>query len=135
MPGNYQETTVAGTTWIRSYRVEIENQLGGVPSVVFREQRAITLADGSVVIVPINPGFVEAEFDAGAQIPLINPWTGEPLTNVDGVQQYASHIEAYILLHSLYLQTAAARDAIVDNPPVEPDPLYDNPPPEDPPPE
>lgn len=135
MSTNYQETSIAGATWIRSKQVQINNPFGGVPSVVFLEERAITLADNTVLTVPCVPGFCEVMFDPSAQIPLVNPWTGEPITSVDNVQQYASHIEAYILLHSLYLMTAAARDAALANPPEPPpeEPLYGNPDPETPP--
>lgn len=135
---NYNETTVSGATWIRSFQVQINNSYNGTPTVVFLEERAVALSDNTVLTIPVQPGFCEVGFDPSAQIPLVNPWTGEPMTNNDPenpVQQYASHIEAYILLWSLYLQTAMERDAAA-NAPADPPPdlLYDNPPPEEPPP-
>lgn len=133
MPTNYNESTIAGATWIRSKQVQINNPLGGTPSVVFLEERAVTLADQTVFTFPCSPGFCEVMFDPSAQIPLVNPWTGEPMTNVEGQQQYASHIEAYILLHSLYIQSATARDNYVPPEVPTPDPLYGNPDPETPP--
>lgn len=123
MSSNYNETGIAGTTWIRSHQVQINNQYGKNPTVVFLEQRAVTLVDGTVLTLSLIPGFIEVAFDPSVQIPLINPWTGEPLTNVDGTQQYASHIEAYILLHSLYMQNAKLRDdalAAESSPPNDP---------------
>jgi hypothetical protein len=125
MTANYQQTALAGTQWKRSKRVQIENPYGGEPTVVFTEEIAITLADGTVVTIPA--GTLEVTFDASTVIPLINPWTGEPLTNVDNVPQFATHLEAYILLHSLYLQNATIRDTPVPN--VDPGPSEPPPPP------
>lgn len=118
MTANYQQTSLAGVQWKRSKRVQIENPYGGTPSVVFTEEIAITLADGSVVTIPC--GTLEVAFNPSAVIPLINPWTGEPLTNVNGDPQFATHIEAYILLHSLYIDNATIRDTPVPN--VDPGP-------------
>lgn len=114
MSTNYKETQITGVGWKRSFRVEIDNPYGGIPRVVFHEENCYSI-DGT--FIKQNAGSVAVEFDASAQIPLINPWTGEPLTNVDNVQQYGSHIEAYIILHSLYIQSALARD----NPPAQPE--------------
>lgn len=118
MPTNYQESGVTGSEWKRSYEVKILNPYGGVPSVYFSEEIAVLLSSGN--LLKQNAGGLEVIFDPSAQIPLIDPWTGEPLTNVEGVQQYASHIEAYILLHSLYIQNATIRDTPVLPAPDEP---------------
>lgn len=136
MPTNYQETTVSGSTWVRAFQVQINNPYNGTPTVVFLEERAVALSDNTVMTIPAVPGFCEAIFNPSAQIPLVNPWTGEPMTNNDPenpAQQYASHIEAYIILWSLYLQAANERDNAV--PPENTyTPPYDNPepPPEEP---
>lgn len=123
MPANYQQTSLAGVQWKRSKRVQIENPYGKTPSAVFTEEIAITLADGSVITIPEST--IEVTFNPSAEIPLINPWTGEPLTNVEGVPQFTTHMELYILLHSLYIQSATARDnptPLVDPGPSEPPP-------------
>ena len=117
MTANYQETNIAGTKWRRSYRVQIDNPYGGIPITTFHEEDCVSLTN--VEVIKINAGNVQIAFDPSAQIPLINPWTGEPLTNIDNVQQHASHIEAYILLHSLYMQAVTARDALLTPEPEE----------------
>lgn len=108
MTVNYRETTENVTKWRRSFRVQIDNPYAGTPSVVFHEEDCLIMSDGE--IIKRNAGQVQVTFDPSTIIPLINPWTGEPITNVDDVQQTASHIEAYILLHSLYIQNATLRD-------------------------
>lgn len=108
MPGNYQESSIAGTKWRRSFRVQIDNPYQGSPRVTFHEEECVTLSDATIFKIPA--GGLTVDFDPSSQIPLVNPWTGEPMTNVDNEPQYASHLEAYILLHSLYIQGATARD-------------------------
>lgn len=115
MTANYNESPIAGTKWRRSFRVQIDNPYQGAPRVTFHEEDCVSLADGT--IFKVNAGSLLVEFDQSAEINLINPWTGEPLTDINGVQQKATHIEAYILLHSLYIQSAIARDA---PPPAQP---------------
>lgn len=116
MNANYNESSIAGTKWRRSFRVQIDNPYQGTPRVFFHEEDCISLVNNEVI--KIGAGGVAVEFDAAAQFPLVNPWTGEPMTNVDESPQMASHIEAYILLHSLYIHTATLRDT---PPPQTPD--------------
>lgn len=115
MTANYQESPVAGTKWRRSFRVQIDNPYQGNPRVTFHEEDCVSLADGTTFKVPA--GSLVVDFNPSAEIALIDPFTGEPLTNVEGVPQFATHIEAYIMLHSLYIQSAIARDA---PPPAQP---------------
>jgi len=110
MAANYKQSNIAGTEWTRSHRVQIDNPYGGTPTIVFHEQRAIALADGQVITIPADPAFAEIVFNPSTQIPLVNPFTGDPLFDADGNRQYASHIEVYILLHSLYMQAVNQRD-------------------------
>lgn len=109
MATNYKETENTATQWRRAFRVQIDNPYLESPKVFFHEEDCIIFNNGK--LVKQNAGTLAVDFDPSGSIPLLNPWTGDPLTNVDGVQQYASQIEAYILLHSLYIQKALIRDA------------------------
>lgn len=108
MSSNYNESPITGTMWRRSFRVQIDNPYAGVPRAVFHEEDCVMLSGGVIMKQPA--GSLTVIFDQSSEIPLINPWTGLPLTDINGVQQTATHIEAYILLHSLYIQSAIARD-------------------------
>lgn len=99
---NYKESAVAGTKWQRASRVVIDNPYGGTPGVLLVEQQAMQLGD-EVVIKDI--GNLAATFDPAAEIPLVNPETGESLGQV------MTHQQLYVALHSLYIQLAAERDA------------------------
>lgn len=110
---NYKESQISGVKWRRSFRVQIDNPYNETPRVVFYEEDCINIGDD---LIKTRAGDLVVYFDPSAQIPLVNPWTGEPMTNTDNEQQFASHIEAYILLHSLYIQNATLRD----NPPLQP---------------
>lgn len=108
MSSNYNESSIAGTRWRRSFRVQIDNPYGAAPRALFHEEECISLAGGE--LMRQNVGTLPVAFDQSKEINLINPWTGEPLTNVEGVQQKATHLEIYIILHSLYIQSAIERD-------------------------
>lgn len=106
---NYNESSVAGTKWQRCHEVRISNPFGGAPVAIFNEE-AVVAVDGAEVIRR-SLGACSAAFDAAAgSIPLVNPMTGE-LTGTS-----VSHADLYVILHSLYLQTAAARDAAPEPP-------------------
>lgn len=125
---DYKQTEGSATSWRRARQVVIHNPLNGVPSIAFQEEDAVQM--GSVTMsMPGPPTAVTGQFDAAAQIPLINPQTGESLGQV------ATQGDLYVILYSLYLQLAAARDAAAaapaPAPPVTPPPAP--PPPADPP--
>ena len=120
---NYKETGLSGTSWVRCNSLTIRNPIVGTtemksnpvtrileivpanPTISFQEEKVISI-DGTQSIIPIPNITCSAEFDAvNGSIQLRNPETGDLLgTSV-------SHQELYVILYSLYLQTALARDA------------------------
>lgn len=102
MTTNYQETAVSGTKWKRCVRLVCNNPYGGVPSVRFEEEEALTI-DGQTIYFPINEMFIKA-FSPGATFPLLNPANGVPT----GVSM--THAELVGVLYSLYIACAIERD-------------------------
>lgn len=100
---NYREQSLSGQKWVRSNSVHISNPYQGVPVLRFGEEEITTLSDGKTVNAPMQ-GLVEPFSDPAKTFPLINPVTGESLGAT------ASYQDVYVLLHSLYIALATARD-------------------------
>ena len=102
---NYKEQALTGSEWQRSYRVTIVNQYGGIPAIVFDEEKIALLDNGLKVNTP-GGQLVEPMTDPTTTFDLIHPETGA----VIGTAQY---LNLHVLLYSLYLHLAAQRDAAV----------------------
>lgn len=100
---NYREEPLSGQKWTRSNSVSIINPYQGTPVIRFGEEEIAILSDGKTVNTPLA-GVSEAFSDPSKTFPLINPQTGE-LTGSS-----ASYQDIYVLLHSLYIALATARD-------------------------
>lgn len=103
---NYQETTLSGTSYIRSNSVQVANPLTGVKAISFMEEQVINLDGGEQIIRP-QGGFQEP-FTADnllTEFALINPETGAPLGSTMTYQGL------YVALYSLYFALATKRDA------------------------
>lgn len=117
---DYKESSISGTSWVRCKTVTITNPIAGttqqdarpghmgeiiavVPTVYFQEEKVLQIGTDKILT---DSGYCSKEFDAvNGSIPLRNPSTGDLLgTSV-------SHSELYVILYSLYLQTAMERDA------------------------
>jgi hypothetical protein len=100
----YKESAVAGSKWTRSRGVTILNPLEGGQEAIFQEEEVVSLGDGTTMNRDV--GACSMAFDPVAgRIPLLNPTTGEPI----GTE--FNHADLYIVLYSLYIQAAKARDA------------------------
>lgn len=99
---NYMESSVVGTQWRRACRVLIENPLNDLPSIMFVEENALSLADDVHTSICAN---LNAPFDSAVSFPVLDPATDLP------VGRDATHGEIYALLYSLYMSLAKARDA------------------------
>ena len=104
---DYREQALTGQKWTRSYRVHIENPWGGTPTVTFFEEDISELSSGLRVNTPIGQ-IVMPFTDPNAVVQLIDPATG---LEIPGATM--THGQLYLGLSSLYLQSAAARDAAV----------------------
>lgn len=99
---NYNESTVTGTSWQRCHTVTIRNPLGGAPKIEFAEERVIAL-DGEDMQTWVEG--CSKSFSPTGQFPLLDPETNLPT----GLTM--THADLYMALYSLYMQTAAERDA------------------------
>lgn len=109
---NYKETNLAGVSWVRCKNITITNPIAGavesgslkplIPTAYFKEEKVISI-DG--IQNTIDVGICYKSFNPTDVINLRNPETGELIGTT------ATHEELYVLLYSLYLQTAEERDA------------------------
>jgi len=99
---DYKESSLSGVQWQRCKTVTIDNPLVGGKSVVFHEERVISL-DGQNLRQPI--GACSKAFSSDGEFPILDPSTNLP------TGQTMTHAELYSVLYSLYMQTALERDA------------------------
>lgn len=112
---NYREETLTGSKWVRSNSVHISNPYQGLPMVRFGEEEITLLSDGKTVNTPLGDLF-EPFSDPTKTFPLLNPVTGDPLGAT------AAYQDVYVMLHSLYIALATARDTPPAPPAPEPAP-------------
>lgn len=104
---DYKQTAVTGTSWQRAWRVECENPLNGKREVIFHEEQVLNAA-GQQIRTPVGSLRVPLTADnALTSFPLLDPDTGAQL----GTATYA---QVYRMLHSLYMHSAAERDALAE---------------------
>jgi len=102
---NYQQTTVAGESWIRAKQIVIHNPYAETQSATFLEEKVVNLSDGTVLKNDYS-GLSEI-FDANnatETFDLLNPETGTVIGS-------ATYQDVYVMLHSLYYHAAIKRDA------------------------
>ena len=99
---DYKESTVSGTSWQRCHTVTVHNQLSQTPRIEFQEEKVINI-DGTSI--PQWVGGCTKDFSAAESFPILDPATNVP------TGQTLTHGELYVALYSLYMQTAAERDA------------------------
>ena len=102
---NYQETSVAGTSYVRCNKIDVDNK-DLFKMITFYEEQVINLNDGETVRRNIDK--VSSPFsaeNANTSFPILNPETGE------SVGATATYQDVYVTLYSLYLHLAKERDA------------------------
>ena len=107
---NYNESTQTGdvTTWRRCYTINVINPYRQTPAIQFHEEDITSLPDGRTTVV--NNTSCAADMSApNTQFNLIHPETGAVIGT-------ATYQEVYVMLFSLYMDTAIKRDNYV--PPV-----------------
>lgn len=104
---NYKESKIGGTSWVRSNDINIRNELGGIPSILFKEEMVYTIGKDTIKCpyqTPTSPGGVVAKFTNPAEaFNLVDPDTNEVVGS-------AKLGDFRIILHSLYLYLAKKRD-------------------------
>lgn len=104
MTNLYRPGQITGQSYMRTNRIEITNKAAHLPpSVVFHEERVIEGPNGVMTRIP--EGQCHLEYDPAAEIPLLNPLTGE------ASGQMLTMDELHAIVYSVYLYAAKARDA------------------------
>lgn len=103
---NYKETSVAGSKWTRSWQVVVENKFNKTPSITFFEEQIVDVGDGVPTSTLVQGQLTEKFDDPTKTFNLVHPVTGD----VIGTGTYQ---DLYVLLSSLYLSLATARDTPV----------------------
>lgn len=112
---DYKEKLVTGKTWQRGRRAVFEYPSDATPSAIFVEEK-VTLVEGEKTLTAC--GNLPIEFDAEKRFPLIDLETGAniPAAYLDGLVDaegkiMVGHAFVFMVLSSLYMYEAAARDA------------------------
>lgn len=102
MTANYKQTNATGSLWTRCRQISINNPLGQLTTVQFSEEEAVSIGDKTMT----QPGrLINAAFNPASVFDLVNPDTGEVIGE-------SSHMQVYVLLHSLWLSQAKQQDII-----------------------
>lgn len=99
---NYKEQALTGQEWQRACRVTVSNQYGGTPAIVYDEEMIAVLNNGTRVNTPAGQ-LREEMADPTTAFVLMHPLTGDTI----GTAHYG---DLHVMLYSLYLHLAAARD-------------------------
>ena len=103
---NYKQSDVSGSTWVRAFRVEINNAYKEIPSIEFREESVFMLNDEVIKVnKPISPSSTIRQFmtDPAISFDLIDPDTQKSIGT-------ATYKDVYIMMQSLYRNLAESRD-------------------------
>lgn len=99
---DYKESVLNGTEWQRCNVVVVTNPLGGNPKISFDEERVVSVGGR---IIKEGVGGCQKAFNPNGSFPLLDTATNLPTGAT------MSHTDLYVALYSLYMQTAAERDA------------------------
>lgn len=118
MGGEYSETDVVGTAYVRSHQIVINNPDEGAPSGVMFREKILTMADGRVSLPHTSVPIV---YDPAKNLTLLNPETGEAFDQA--TLQYFANVMVdtgtlpmtflFVMLFSLFVQESTAFDAPV----------------------
>lgn len=99
----YQRSDVVGEEWMRANRIIFENPPTGDFKVRFAEERAVMLADGTVMSKPmgvLEDSCPQDQLDQSFE--LIDPTTGE------GTGAHMTYAQLHSALYSMYLKASQA---------------------------
>lgn len=77
MATEYKQSNIAGTSYERTYKIEIDYPDDGIPVAIMRREKIFVLSDGSKLHQPMVD--LPVAFDPSKQYALLNPETGEAL--------------------------------------------------------
>ena len=106
----YQESTIVGSTWIRTNHVSIINVYKGQKSIYFHEESVVDGANGNVMITPITPQDIRLQCQEYFTPDTAN--TVFPILDSSGndTGKTCSFQELYDTISSLYIYSANRRD-------------------------
>lgn len=107
----YQRSDVAGEEWMRAGRIIFENPPSGDFKVRFSEERAVALADGTILTKPVailEDGRSEAQL--GEAFELLDPATGL------GTGSFMTYGQLHAALYSMYLEASVNHHAAAPAP-------------------
>ena len=86
---------LAGESYVRCHQIVIDNRLDRVPVIQYHQERVIADNAGTISKLPMGP--TPQEFDPSAEVPIIDPETGEPTGEVLTQGQLMAYVySAYI---------------------------------------
>lgn len=95
-------SSVTGTVEDRCHRIIIDKPKGGVPTVLFQEQKLVTIGDTRIE----QPGSgVYVEYKGEKTFEILDATTGQPTGKT------AQYADLFQLIKSAYIAAAAERDA------------------------
>lgn len=101
----YNESTVQGESWRRSFQLIGANDYGILPSISFNEEDVVLLEGNKVLKNYVGQiGTVLTAENALTEFQLRNPETEEY------IDQYSTYQDVFVLIHSLYFHLAKERD-------------------------
>lgn len=107
----YQEQPLTGSRWRRSHFVACENPVVGEKAITFHEQFVKQTSDGAVTFE--EAGSLRKPFvDPTATFNLRSPVDDTLILGANGQPLTATYQDVYVILHSLYLALASARDGV-----------------------
>lgn len=101
----YNESTITGESWRRSFQLFGINEYGSGPEITFNEEDVVLMESGK--LLKSFAGKVGTTFtaeNATTQFQLRNPASDEY------IDQYSTYQDVFVLLHSLYFHLAKERD-------------------------
>lgn len=100
-----QQKTIAGESYIRCHQIVIDNRLNRPPVIQYHQERVITGPGGMISKLPMGP--TPQDFDPAAEVPIIDPETGE------ATGQAITQGELMVYMYSAYI--AAVTPAPAEN--------------------
>jgi len=94
---------LAGESYTRCNQIVIDNKLDRVPAVEYHQE--LVFADQAGVVSKMPIGHVPTDFDPIAEIPLINPETGEFTGAI------ITQAELMVFIYSAYIAAVAPKPA------------------------
>lgn len=109
---DYKAAEVVGSSWQRTNQIVITNPHNGIPTVIYNEEKIVSLGGGEIITTPCGNFSVSCN-DMTEIITLLNPMTGE------ATEETMTIGKLYQAIYSHYITKALERDNASAQPPEE----------------